>query len=299
MHLCLYPAVNRVQTVATEPMLHIATVHWQNEDWIDIQLSHLKRHIPVPHRVYAFLNGVPVANRAKFFYASLDPIREHASKLNILADIIVSKAADDRDLIMFLDGDAFPIADLMPMLADKLAKHPLVAVQRLENNGDRQPHPCFCVTTVGFWRTIAGDWREGHTWADRAGNPVTDVGGNLLGILEARKIEWSPLLRSNRTNLHPLWFGIYGGAVYHHGAGFRKDKLSRADLAALAEERGRGSAPGRAAADMLDYVLRRSPLRALRKMTRAQREDRRVARLSDEFFERVKSDEHFYRVLME
>jgi hypothetical protein len=277
-------------------MLHIATVHWQTEDWIDIQLAYLKRHIPGPHRVYAFLNGVPEANRARFFHSSCEPVREHAVKLNLLADVIRSKAAED-DLIMFLDGDAFPIADLSPILDGKLASHPLVAVQRLENNGDRQPHPCFCVTTVGFWNSIGGDWNEGFTWADKSGKPVTDVGGNLLGILEERKIDWCPLLRSNRTNLHPLWFGVYGGAVYHHGAGFRKDKLSRADLAVLAEAQGRRPAVARAATRTLDYLLRRSPVRALRGLTRAQREDRRVARLSQEFFERVKSDEQFYRVL--
>jgi hypothetical protein len=277
-------------------MLHIATVHWRTEDWIDIQLAHLKRHIKGPYRVYAFLNEVPEANRAKFFHASLEPVREHAAKLNMLADVIRSEAPDG-DLIMFLDGDAFPIADLTPILDGVTAQNPLVAVQRLENNGDRQPHPCFCVTTVGFWASIGGDWNEGHTWADRSGNPVTDVGGNLLGILEERRIAWRPLLRTNRTNLHPLWFGVYGGTVYHHGAGFRTDKLSRADLAVLAEAQGRRPAVARAATRMLDYLLRRSPVRVLRGLTRARREDRRVARLSQEFFERVKSDEQFHRVL--
>jgi hypothetical protein len=279
-------------------MLHVATVHWQTEDWIDIQLARLKRHIPGPFRVYAFLNGVPEANTAKFFHASTVPVREHAAKLNILADVIRGKAADD-DLIMFLDGDAFPIADLGQILEARLASHPLVAVQRLENNGDRQPHPCFCVTTVGFWGSIGGDWSPGYTWADRSGTPVTDVGGNLLGILEKGNIGWCPLLRSNRTNLHPLWFGVYGGAVYHHGAGFRSDKLSRADLAALAQAQGRRPAAARAAAGTIDYLLRRSPIRALRGLTRAQREDRRVARLSREFFERVRNDDQFYRVLVE
>jgi hypothetical protein len=280
-------------------MLHIATVHWQNEDWIDIQLARLARHISVPYRVYAFLNGVPEANKAKFYHARSEPIREHAVKLNILAEVICSAAAGDGDLVMFLDGDAFPIADIMPLLAEKMAAHPLVAVQRLENNGDLQPHPCFCVTTVGFWKSIGGDWGEGFTWPDTSGKPVTDVGGNLLGILERMGIEWAPLLRSNRTNLHPVWFGIYGDVVYHHGAGFRKDKLSRADLAALAEARGHASPIARAASGTLDFLLRRSPVRALRRQTAVQREDRRVARLSEEFFERVRSDGQFYRALME
>ncbi|MBJ7514128.1 MAG: hypothetical protein JHC94_07385, partial [Acidimicrobiia bacterium] len=53
------------------------------------------------------------------------------------------------------------------------------------------------------------------------GDRLTDVGANLLGNLLERGIEWRPLLRSNKFNLDPLWFGIYGDVVYHHGAGSR------------------------------------------------------------------------------
>ena len=69
-------------------MLHIATVHWRSEKWIDIQLRFLRRHLTCPYRVYAFLNEIPAANRGKFFYSSVEPIREHAVKLNALADVI-------------------------------------------------------------------------------------------------------------------------------------------------------------------------------------------------------------------
>jgi hypothetical protein len=279
-------------------MLHIATVHWKNEEWIDLQLSYLRRHIPVPYRVYAFLNEIPEAHRSKFFHSSCEPIREHAVKLNLLADVI-GLSSDNSDLIMFLDGDAFPIGDIMPFLEQRLASHPLVAVQRLENNGDRQPHPCFCVTTVGFWKSIGGDWREGHSWTDKSGQQVTDVGGNLLGILEERRIEWSPLLRSNRRDLHPLWFGVYGGMVYHHGAGFRPDKLSRADLARLAEAARKGPALARGTARLLDCLLSKSPVKSLRAHTRLQRAIRCNTVLCDQFLSRVKTDEEFYRVLVE
>ena len=54
------------------------------------------------------------------------------------------------------------------------------------------------------------------------GEDVTDVGANLYKQLIDRRIDWLPLLRSNKVNLHPLYFGIYGGAIYHHGAGFRE-----------------------------------------------------------------------------
>jgi hypothetical protein len=279
-------------------MIHIATVHWQNELWIDIQQSYLKRHVPEAFRVYAFLNGIPETHRPKFHYSSVEPIRDHATKLNLLAHVIQS-SADDRDILIFIDGDAFPIADMMPALRARLEAEPLVAVQRLENNGDRQPHPCFCATTVGFWKSIAGDWREGYAWLDRSGNPTTDVGGNLLGILERGKIAWTPLLRTNRKNLHPVWFGVYGDMVYHHGAGFRTDKLSRADLNQLSEASARLSPARRAAARWADRLLAKSPIRALRRHTALQKAIRRNALLSEEFMGRIRSDEEFYRLLLQ
>ena len=91
---------------------------------------------------------------------------------------------------MFLDGDAFPIADPIGLIEDGLAKAPLVAVRRAENVGDPQPHPCFCVTTVGTWRRLPGDWSGGYTWPGHQGKLVTDVGGNLLRALELAELDW-------------------------------------------------------------------------------------------------------------
>ena len=53
----------------------------------------------------------------------------HAAKLNHLA-IEIGTEADDDDLLMFLDGDAFPIADPMPLISDSMVKAPLLAVRR-------------------------------------------------------------------------------------------------------------------------------------------------------------------------
>jgi hypothetical protein len=209
-------------------MINIATVHWQDERWIDVQLSYLERNIKEPFRIYAWLNDIPGDFRHKFHYVSTESVEQHATKLNILADLIYFDSKRDDDWIIFLDGDAFPIADVVGFCRQKLKQYPLIAVQRLENNGDCQPHPCFCLTTVGFWKRIGGDWNRGYTWNDPNGRPVSDVGGNLLEILKREKVEWFPLRRSNRLNLHQLWFGIYEGLIYHHGAGFRTPR-SRID----------------------------------------------------------------------
>lgn len=202
-------------------MIHVLTVHWKDDRWIDVQLRYLRRHVAEEYRVYAFLNHLPAHHRKKFFYASQEPVKAHPVKLNLLADVATAYADSGDDLLLFIDGDAFPVADVASWGREKLEEHPLLAVQRLENDGDRQPHPSFCLTTVGFWREIEGDWKPGHTWKNARGEEVTDVGGNLLGILEERETDWYPLRRTNTTDLHPLMFGVYDDVVYHHGAGFR------------------------------------------------------------------------------
>lgn len=211
-------------------MLHIATVHYASPRWIEIQTAHLREHLHVPYRTWTSLEKIDPVYGAHF-----DRVIEqrglHAAKLNHLAMEIGAEAAQD-DLLMFLDGDAFPIMDPMPLILDGLAKAPLIAVRRAENAGEPQPHPSFCVTTVGAWRSLPGDWSAGPTWTGPRGTPTSDVGGNLMRRLELSKTPWVQVLRSNRANLDPLYFGIYGGAIYHHGAGFRTGELSPAHRAA-------------------------------------------------------------------
>ena len=206
-------------------MLHVATVHHRSARWIDIQARYLRRYVSVPKQVWTSLQGIDPSFADRFDHV-IDQEGGHAGKLNNLA-VEISHQADDADLIMFLDGDAFPVADPMPLIEAGLQDASLVAVQRSENLGDEQPHPCFCVTTVGTWRRLPGDWSMGHRWQTPDGRRPTDVGGNLLRTLELTGTAWTPVLRSNPPQLDPLLFAIYGGAIYHHGAGFRRGGASR------------------------------------------------------------------------
>ena len=160
----------------------------------------------------------------------------HPIKLNLLADVATATAAPD-DWLLFIDGDAFPIGDVVAFGRRKLAEFPLLAIQRKENDGDRQPHPSFCLTTVAFWKSIGGDWREDRGWTNDRGETVHDVGGNLLAALEESGSRWYPMLRSNKVDVHPVFFGVYDDLVYHHGAGFRR-AWSRADTQRTASEKG-------------------------------------------------------------
>ena len=207
-------------------MINVITVHWQTPKWIEVQLSYLERTVEGPFRVFAALNGIDPRLRSRFHFAE-DMEGTHEEKLNALARIAI-EGSDPTDILMFLDGDAFPVQNVDTWIHAALQEYPLAAVRRDENLGDRQPHPCFCVTTAGFWREIDGDWRRGGTWINSKGDEVTDPGGNLLHQLEELRQDWLPIVRTNTDNPHPLWFAVYGHLVYHHGAGFRR-RISRND----------------------------------------------------------------------
>jgi hypothetical protein len=206
-------------------VFHVVTVHWKLDTWIEPQLRYVKRYMPADTRVYASLNRIDTPYESLFAYAE-DLPGSHPEKLNALAEIASAEASPD-DYLVFIDGDAFPIAPIGP---EVLGGAPLAAVRRDENLGDPQPHPCFCMTTVGFWNEIRGDWRAGgYAWTNSLGYRTTDVGGALLRDLRERNVDWRPLLRTNEVDLHSLWFAIYGDVVYHHGAGFR-GRRARATL---------------------------------------------------------------------
>ena len=86
---------------------------------------------------------------------------------------------------------------------------------------------------------------------------MTDAGGNLLGIIRERGLDWYPLLRTNRRNLRPLWFAVYDDLVYHHGAGFRGG-LCRRDREAIGRvpEPPPDPPPGASARERLLWELR-------------------------------------------
>jgi hypothetical protein len=219
-------------------VLHILTAHFNTPVWLQIQTKYLREHITVPYTTWASLEKIDSSYGSHFDHV-VEQVGRHSDKLNHLAIEALHRANDD-DLLMFLDGDAIPITDPMPLISASLAHAPLLAVRRLENAGDPQPHPCFCVTTAKLWRELGGDWSKGYVWRNEFGHRVSDVGANLLRKLELTETPWVPVLRSNRTNLDPVLFGIYGDTIYHHGAGFRGLRhLTRRHLATgLAERAG-------------------------------------------------------------
>ncbi|MEX0852324.1 MAG: hypothetical protein WD036_03450 [Bauldia sp.] len=214
------------------------TVHWKTDKWIMPQIQYIEKYTHSQYRLYAFFTDVNYeCLKDKFYHVSEGPNKSHPRKLNKLADIACTRAMNASDWLVFIDSDAFLIDEWIPYIADLLEDYPLIAVRRDENLGDPQPHPCFCVTTVGFWREIRGTWEAGFKWKNNAGDWIADVGGILLQSLIEKNIVWFTILRSNKKNLHPVFFGVYDGIIYHHGSGSRSG-LSRREATQFRGEMG-------------------------------------------------------------
>ena len=289
-------------------MIRVATVHWRDPRWIDVQPHYLARSLPEPYLVYADLEEIDREEHGPKFHHVADlaatksfenGIFSHTEKLNALAETIAAESAPE-DRLLFLDGDAFPIAPLGPFLDAKLALYPLAAVRRDENLDDEQPHPSFCATTVGFWQAIGGDWNPGYRWRNAAGKEVTDAGGNLLGILRERGADWYPLLRTNRRNLRPLWFAVYAllSPLRPGYLGFRGG-LCRRDREAIGRvpEPPPDPPPGAGVRERLAWQLRARKWYWVDKRPVVKRERatlRRNKELSDRIYSELSSDESFW-----
>jgi hypothetical protein len=261
-------------------VIHIGTLHSREERWIDIQLGRLQRHTGEPYRTYASLEGIDPRNRSRFDRAidhtGLVKSRKSpwlsigvAECLRSLASEM-TQAAEADDLIVFMHSDAFPIAEWVGPVRRMLAEHPLAAVRR-DEIGEPVPHWCFCATTAGFWTEIEGDWSRGPTWDDH-GQQVTDNGAVLWQKLERRGTAWQPILRTNKVDLHPVFFGIYGDIVYHHGSWSHTPMTRR---------------------DAREYSHLPIPLRNFAGVRKRIENTRRSRKL----FRRIQEDERFYLAL--
>jgi hypothetical protein len=129
----------------------------------------------------------------------------------------------------------------------------------------------------------------------------------VLDGLETAGVAWHPLTRSNTHDLHPLWFGVYGHYIYHHGAGSRPKWSVLDDRKVFTDANLASPSLGSLTADVRNdprSVLRVRPrdLRVIpsataRTVSQIHRRVllRAVNRQSDRVFARLQVDPTFYR----
>ena len=199
-------------------MIHVATIHFGSARWIDVQLGYLKRTMTEPYMVWASLHDVPGDHSAKFDRTVL-ALGDHPGKLNLVGAEIAAQAQPD-DLIMFLDGDAFPVVDPMPVVRRGLEYTSLVAVRRDENFGDEGRIRAPCVGVGPRLGAIHGDWSHGGSlggaqWRARhrcRGEPPKGPGTHrdAMDALATKQPgeSTSVVVRRLRGNRLPPWSGF-------------------------------------------------------------------------------------------
>ena len=131
-----------------------------------------------------------------------------------------------------MHGDTIPIADWVAIRSANMLAGPAARrdTPRRERSASRNHTGVSPPRPFGFWREIGGTWERGPAWTGSDGlakstrhrcRALAHPGGawDCLGHRSSGR---------TRATFIQLWFGVYGGIVYHHGAAFRKP-LSRLD----------------------------------------------------------------------
>ena len=218
-------------------MLYILTVHF-NDKWIDIQKRQLERFISEPYKVYTRLgDGVKQGtttvnyekNKHKFDGAISGAGHVSESFGKIIDYITKNEEIKSTDKILLLDSDAFPIVPISDFMNEKLKEYPFIAVQEPMHEWDRNPlyiipHYCFMMFKA---KHILED-----NLTDCLREIIVDKNSNwwygIVQWLTERGYDYYPLTRSNKEDLHELYYGIYNDMVYHHWAGSR-NMITRPD----------------------------------------------------------------------
>ena len=112
-------------------MIHVATVHWKDNRFIEPQQKFIKKNLD-NFKVWAYLDKIEhsLYNPSDFFYCADSEIQKgeaeaplHGQKLQSLFNKIKSHPeTNDDDVIVFLDGDAWPIQHLNDFIFRELKK---------------------------------------------------------------------------------------------------------------------------------------------------------------------------------
>lgn len=207
-------------------MIHILTIHF-NDRWVDLQLEKLSKYITQPYRVYTVLGENYDIHKDKFFI-SIDAKLKHYESLELLQHKLHELHVDDEDIILILDSDAFPIKNLDYYIEEKLNKYNFCAIVEPELNYNPlpiQPFECFYLFKYKFFKSgfsfyynpgIHSNWND---W--------------MIDWFDKKNIEWYKLCRTNKHNIHPLYYGIYDDIIFHSWCGsfesIIKGRVTRVD----------------------------------------------------------------------
>lgn len=205
-------------------MIHFLTVHispfWPNvqKRFLDKYVGKYKHYASVVPATKEFENLYDFSE-LRFKETKMYPECDHRGRLFLLADNAVTRFnVADEDLICFLDSDAFPISENFENFMQRhTERHTVVAVHRREVEESRPHISCLCMSAKTYKERIGLGLRKKY-------------GVDYIKVTEhwvrarnrmMKELKWKKMWRTNVKSLYPTLFGVYGGVVYHHGAGSR------------------------------------------------------------------------------
>jgi len=202
--------------------IHILSVHYENPFWIDIQLEQLKKHLKVPYKTYMAHANMPEDLKDysnDFDVVVSDPRKKfHNTDGHKLLLPHIKENIKPNDIVVKLDSDAFFIKDVDESLFDLVDEHGFLSIHEPRHELDlnyKTPHPVF----YAFKGEYLSDGLDVQLCTIRVEN--SNWWGSVNGWIRSKNIDWFALERSNETNLHPIYFAIYGDLIYHNWAGSR------------------------------------------------------------------------------
>jgi hypothetical protein len=190
----------------------------EQKKWLDLQLNFLRSTTEdFDHIVYL----TDHFQNFKETNVVLGDDNSHVAGLRKLKEVFLNNQ-DFYDYFLFIDSDAFPVQEgWLDTLLNKMETREIACNLRTENLEQRLH------ASVLFVKKNA---LNGLKWNN---DPIIDIIGN-----EERDVQISsyqddkrnlvlPMLRSNKTEVHPLLCGVYYNLFYHHGLGSGRDNNMR------------------------------------------------------------------------
>jgi len=181
--------------------------------WLKIQNEFLKSTIDNFVHAICLVNTNPVVPDdviviAHHSYAKNGGV-QHIAGLRSLSNYAKKHHNQYRSFLV-LDSDCFPISKWENPLINRMANYSkkIACIIRPENL-DTFPHPAAVYTDDSTLLNF--DFAE-----------TVNLLGEKTFDNRCSSATFFPMIRTNRTNLHPISYGIYYNMFYHHGAGSRK-----------------------------------------------------------------------------
>lgn len=203
--------------------------------WLTLQLTALQNTVDYEHAIVLPPGGRAGDRRqAHIYYAKFTKVlpfkredgRGYGSAHSAGATTILNyfkERQDEFDYFLFLDSDAFPIRrDWLNTLL-KLMAHNEIAILYRPEFAETRLHSAVlfakkpALSVLRFVHRLRGR-RGGGAEKDTHVEPYTTHWRRTVR-----------LVRSNRTNIHPMLAGVYADIFYHHGCGSRHNRNNFGD----------------------------------------------------------------------